>query len=268
MNIRQAINYTVLRFAPYPETEEFANVGVIVAMPGKGYFDYRMVTSEKRARRFFPELPTGLYKAARWAIEQELERIKGCWITTQRAEGLGLLDELARPKEGVMRLGGVRTVLADDPAALLERLYLRYVERDFITHNYQLELEGRVRLLLRERAPQYRRDVRIGNDDYGLTFPFVWTDAADQPLRALKPLTFMHGDPMDTYDLAGKWVMRVRRLFDKAHYQGKFMFALEQPAKGMPMANVAEDVAGELKEAGALIAAANDDRALLAFANG
>ena len=42
---RFACHYAIIRFLPYPETQEFANVGVVLACPESGYFGFKL---EKR----------------------------------------------------------------------------------------------------------------------------------------------------------------------------------------------------------------------------
>ena len=39
MNNRLACHYSVVRFCPYPETDEFVNVGVMLACPAIGFLD-------------------------------------------------------------------------------------------------------------------------------------------------------------------------------------------------------------------------------------
>jgi len=66
MTKRLACHYSVVRFCPYPETDEFVNVGVLLACPALGFLDGVRADLRRRGRvgRFFPELDPNVYKAA------------------------------------------------------------------------------------------------------------------------------------------------------------------------------------------------------------
>jgi hypothetical protein len=63
---RLACHYSVVRFCPYPETDKFVNVGVVLACPAIGYLDFSRADLRRRGRvgRFFPELDSKIYSAA------------------------------------------------------------------------------------------------------------------------------------------------------------------------------------------------------------
>lgn len=59
---RIAYQYAILRFMPYVETGEFANVGLVMAAPQQGFFAYQL--EEKRygrLTRFFKDLEASTY---------------------------------------------------------------------------------------------------------------------------------------------------------------------------------------------------------------
>ncbi len=47
MKHKTICNYAVIRFLPYPETEEFVNVGVILACPETRTIDYMLETRRR-----------------------------------------------------------------------------------------------------------------------------------------------------------------------------------------------------------------------------
>ena len=52
-----ACRYAIIQFMPYTETGEFANVGVVLACPETGYFDFKLQTKRyARITAFFNEL--------------------------------------------------------------------------------------------------------------------------------------------------------------------------------------------------------------------
>ena len=62
------MNGYVVRFLPYPETEEFVNIGVVMACPETGTFDFRIETRRReRITGFFPELEAETEDVLRFA---------------------------------------------------------------------------------------------------------------------------------------------------------------------------------------------------------
>lgn len=60
-----ACQYAIVRFAPYVETGEFANVGVLMVAPRQPYFGFKLETRRHgRITRFFEELEPKFYREA------------------------------------------------------------------------------------------------------------------------------------------------------------------------------------------------------------
>ncbi len=47
-----ACRYAVVQFAPYRETGEFANAGVVLMCPETGHFDFKLQTPHQTHHRF------------------------------------------------------------------------------------------------------------------------------------------------------------------------------------------------------------------------
>src|SRR5690554_2694543 len=73
---RIACQYVIVRFMPYVETGEFANVGVVMISPRDRYFGFKLETRRyARLTSFFKDLEGRLYRSAIYAVKQELERV-------------------------------------------------------------------------------------------------------------------------------------------------------------------------------------------------
>lgn len=69
-------NFAVVRFRPYPETEEFVNIGVVMACPQAGFFDFKIETKRRdRITHFFPELNTDVFLYGRRDFVREMKRV-------------------------------------------------------------------------------------------------------------------------------------------------------------------------------------------------
>ena len=133
-------NYAVIRFLPYPEREEFVNLGVVVACPETGEFDFRMETErDSRVLHFFPALSPNLLSTAREMFLRELERVRECVSRKSgpaspsaptRGEFDRIFNELVRPRESVLRFSGIGTLLARNSKDAMDALFESHVRQE------------------------------------------------------------------------------------------------------------------------------------------
>src|ERR1700754_1253453 len=72
-----ACRYALVRFMPHSDTEEFVNIGIVVACPQTGFFGFRLEDQKhKRVPDFFEGLSPEMYSAAVLVMSGELERVK------------------------------------------------------------------------------------------------------------------------------------------------------------------------------------------------
>ncbi len=135
--MRKACQYAIVRFLPFIETGEFANVGIVLLCSGEQFFGFRLLSRHDRIVRFFDGMDERVYTEARRFLDGELDRVRVALETgpfkrrpadVQGAQSL--FHELVRSREALMRFDTLRAVLADDPQATLDELYGLYVERN------------------------------------------------------------------------------------------------------------------------------------------
>ena len=228
-----ACRYAVVQFAPYTETEEFANVGVVLACPETGFLDFKLQTRRvRRVTAFFDELPGNVYRHAVRMFQGELERVKNLSDQDRTAAGVrDLFKALIHPREAMVRFGRERVVMADDPAAQLQRLYEHYVERSFATPEYvEATIGKRLRVLLDRVTPDHPfRAERIGDEDYYANFPLVQkVDGITR--RVIKPFNLGHEQTVDIYEHGEIWIAKIKRLRSKRLLPNDILFALSRPA--------------------------------------
>lgn len=130
--------YAIIRFLPYAETGEFANVGVVLACPAKGYFDFKLMSTRRTGRihGFFEQLELKIYRDALNYMNEELQRLR---MLAAAAVDKGAVRQLflglVHPREALLRFGETRVVMARDPGTMLVQLFARMVERDFANKN-------------------------------------------------------------------------------------------------------------------------------------
>lgn len=235
---RFACQYAIVRFLPYLETGEFANVGVVMLCPEAGLFEFRLMRHVRRITAFFEELDAGIYRRAANDFRQELKRI--CkWLEERQGEVMDvelarhLFAELTRPREALMRFDGVRVVLAEDPVAQFEELFGHYVERNFATKAYQEQLlEKHVRKVLADAKldKQYRPETLGDTAAYHARLPFVHREQG-RAVKAIKPLHLAHEDPAQIYDHGWAWLGKMNKLRALKQLPDQVLFPVQGPAE-------------------------------------
>jgi Protein of unknown function (DUF3037) len=124
-----AFYFALLRYLPRIETEEFANVGVVLMSPKTRHFSFCLLEQPtERILVFFGiqntrGLATGLYH-----YRLELDRVKAHAETLETSRWSGIFEELIRPREAVFRFSQCRYLLAAEPKTALDKLSRSYVE--------------------------------------------------------------------------------------------------------------------------------------------
>ena len=279
-----ACNYAVARFLPYPETGEFVNVGVLLACPQTGFFGY-LIETRRRARvyDFFPELHREIYATGLQSFKDQLRYFNAqVGVPPQDAEPLLVpLDKnaahlafaaLTRPREALFRFGPPSTVLTDDPAAKLNALFDHYVRRQFAQDKvFQEEVMNlRLEKMLADHhlAHFYETAVRLGNEDYHVTVPFVHRNPyTHTPNRAIKPLDLNKRGPTEILEHGDHWIARVKRLRDIDAAPARMLFTVHFPHDDLgKRVDAAKRVIGGLQEEGTEVIRYEEEAAILAFA--
>lgn len=269
-----ACQYAVIRFLPYAETGEFANVGVALACPETGYFGTRLMPTRRTSRitGFFEQLDKRIYRKAMGYLGLELDRIRQLIAehhTHDHAFVRQVFNELVRPREALLRFGDVRVILADEPTDALDDLYATLVERDFATKPYhdQLLIRGVRETLRKADLHRLYREATIGDDDLFLRVPFVHKRAGRAQL-AIKPLDLVKAEANQVYEVGGKLVDRVHRLRRHGLLPEAMLLALGLPAKDADSTwRAANEIMADLNGDDAIQAvAATDKTAIATFA--
>ncbi|MEJ2407708.1 MAG: DUF3037 domain-containing protein [Candidatus Thiodiazotropha sp.] len=151
--------YAIVRFTPFVETGEFANVGIVMMAPKARFFGFKLLMKRrKRITDFFKELDAQVFRSAMKDLNEELGRVRDLlkahgfdrrFKVNDEDFAKGIFAEMIRPRETIVRFGEPRVVLAEEPKKTLNELYAFYVERDFVTKQYrETVLEKGIRNLL------------------------------------------------------------------------------------------------------------------------
>lgn len=271
-----ACRYALLRFRPFVETGEFANVGVVLMAPDAGFFGYRLLTHYSRITRFFHQLDREVYLRGRGLFKQEVDRFAADLRRLALGDGHATVDlplagqlftEFVRPREAMLQFDDQRIALADDPQAKLDALFDHYIERNFVTREYQERLlETMVRKLLvgRQLGAAYRAE-KVGNPEFTVNFPFVHRHDG-RAARIIKPLYLAQDDSTKLLTHGGQWVDKVRRLRKRDALPEAVLFPVKAPARDTKPYQAFEEIREDLQATGVTVVAANDEQSILQFA--
>jgi hypothetical protein len=269
-----AARYAIIRFLPYAETEEFANVGVVMFAPTARYFDFRLSNKWRRLGAFFDTLDRRVFAEGMRAFQDELVRTRDRVGKLAGGGGLGqysadtIFEDLIRPREGLFRFSAVRAVMTDELEAKLAALFDHYVLHDFATSEYQEALiERTVRgVLRREGLGERFRRAKLGTGTLQFAVPFAEVDDAGRAHRIIKPMHLAHEDPVRILDHGNQWLGRLRHL-ERVHALPEAMLlAVTQPPMNTDRHDAFDEVRRDLESLGATFAASNDEKAVLGFA--
>lgn len=230
-----ACRYAIVRFVPYAETGEFANVGIVLTCPQTGYFSYRLQTKKfARITAFFSELKGQIYRDAVRAIGTELERIKlltAGFGSSDRPEAIRqTFMHLVHPREAIIRFGDARAILTENPETELELLFAHYVDHSFADSEYvEQTMVKRLHALLSElQLKDPFRPAKLGDDMVYANFPLV-QKRFDQPNKVIKPFNLNQSDPNGIYAHGDIWIPRIRRLRERKLLPEDTLFTVALP---------------------------------------
>ncbi|WP_110642628.1 DUF3037 domain-containing protein [Salinicola sp. CPA57] len=242
-------NYAIVRFQPYTDTGEFANIGVVM-LCSDGQFLYRLENKRVgRVTQFFQIQPSLLSKV-RKSFQDELSR-----ISSLMGENVGKSDvqrkvftHLIRPSETILRFSRPGTVKAEKPSEALDKIFKAYVHHDFGTQqDKEAVLARRVSEWLKHLKDRSYVERTLGNELSHVKFSFVW-EKAGKTLQVVKPISFDLEDASKITEKGDRWEARMRRLkeSDDAPLDTVFICRPPEAEEGSTRSRAYEEVQKEL----------------------
>lgn len=235
-----ACRYSIVRFLPYQETGEFANVGIVLTCPETGYFDFKVQSRRySRITDFFAELDSKVYLESIKLFAQELKRVQN-FIREEKLEAEGVrkvFQSLTHPREAIVQLTESRPRLCDEPENMLEQLFRYYVEREFSTHEYRdTVVLRRVKALVDGlKLERPFKAVTLGDEFVSAHFPlaqYASKDDVEKVDKIIKPFALNHDEPSKIIQHGALWVDRIRRLHKQPGVMPKnVLFAVDGPSQ-------------------------------------
>jgi len=263
---KQVCKYSIIRFQPYPETEEFANIGIVLYVPAFQRLEFRLLDSKHYARitHFFDPVCKPVFIQSSKVIHAEIERIKGFMRNTD----IDLYAELIRGREDIIRFSANRALLCSDPLAEVNQLFERYVHRSFLHEpSYEEKMKKQVRDLLvqYQLGDRYKESLIGESDKYEVRFPFVSQDA-NQVI--IKPVHFKHDKPSQLIDHGLSWLGKIQQLSKLGFIApNKILFTYNAPNHNQKqLYNAFSDIKQQIEAEGIVMSDVDNTEKIVKFA--
>jgi len=247
--MRMTCLYAIVRFVPYAEVSEFANVGIVLCVPERQYFNFKLAPAKfKRINDFFEALNSGLFGAAKENLENDLLRVKHLGHSTNPDQLAFMFKDIVRSRENIIRFGELRSALIDiSPDEYLEALYSKFIGRDFITperHSIEDKMVKTIRDNFKSHhLPVYKR-AKITSELIEATFPLVNQENGN---KVIKPLAFKQDSTTQIIEHGERWHGKIKRLINSGNLiNANILLPFEAPKPKNPLLTKAynEVVAG------------------------
>lgn len=261
-----ACRYSIVRFLPYQETGEFANIGIVLVCPETGYFDFKLQSRRyRRIADFFAELDSKVYLESIKLFRSELKRVQG-YAREQRLDAEGIrkmFQALTHPREAIVKLTEARPRLSEDPEQTLDQLFRYYVEREFYTQEFRdTVVERRVKALIDSLGLERPfKAVTLGDEFVSAHFPLVQYAGEDKVGKVIKPFALNHDEPSRIIQHGASWLDRIKRLRKKGVVPQNVLFAVDGPSTNAGKCAIAfQDICSELSEEVSVVSSNDRER--------
>lgn len=206
--MRAIVRYSIVRFRPFVETGEFANVGIVALHFATQRFTFKLAPRRlRRVSSFFHDVDAAVYSNTVAALRLEFKRIEQDGTTVAGAA----FEHLTQERESAVVFSEPRLIMADGTfKSIVDDLYQRYVMRSFITPEYRESLLTRsVSQTLRKNSIRGYRKLRIEDEIMPISFDL---GSENNGLRVIKPLAFVQKSTIGIIDHGATWQARLRHL--------------------------------------------------------
>ena len=266
--MKQACKYNVIRFQPYDDTEEFANIGVILYAPTTGEFVFKLLPQNTYGRitSFFSKLDKKILQDTLKLLSGELGRVQKMPLDFKDFDLL--YNELVRPREGMIQHSEHSVQFTENPAETVNELFQHYVHHSFTEkagHEERMRASITQLLNTHDLAGRFKR-ASLGSDYYEVALPFVHKNVANPAV--IKPIHFKHADSTKLFDHGLQWLTKMDQLFRmKVTTADNVLFTYKAPAhQEGKIYDAYEKVSEQIRESGITMLDIESKAAIAEFA--
>lgn len=264
---KQLCRYAIIRFTPFVETEEFANIGVFMQSP-KGLHFKLELRKQARITHFFDDLNPNVFRNALRELKKELERICELGNSDLEAKRLeALFQEVVRPRETLLNFSDIKAGLYLDTSKALDDIFSHFVGRNFVTKEYKEHtMEKSVRGFLEEAniAAHYKRKT-LGDSVYKMTFPFV--KQTENQILAIKPLHLANEKATEVINNGGHWLFKINELRNRNVLGENLLLTLDAEPAALDAKDAFHDIKRRFKSENIVYTQNENKKEILTFAS-
>jgi hypothetical protein len=263
---RQICKYSIIRFQPYVETEEFANIGIVLYATASKSVMFRLLrANDKRVNQFFEPLNKAVFKEVLDITRTELERVAERMTQTFNPK-MDSYEELIKPRQDIIQYSQNRVLFSTDINNTLAELYEHYVKRSFVhKEGHEEIMQRRIQVLLKAQGLDNQfKEHDVGEKKYTVRLPFVNSERK----AAIKPIHFTHPDSSKLIEHGLSWLMKVQQLNRYGYINPEHvLFAYTPPEyqRGV-LFQAFTDIKEEIERAGIITATIANDEDITGFA--
>lgn len=201
--------YSIIRFRPYAETGEFANIGVIVFDIASGEADFRVARKRfARIGNFFDSLAHDAYSHAIEGLRIELPRMIEYVPETFSRSAIEQFSDLFGSRESSILFSEPRVIKSGLPLGqLTDDLFDRFVRRDFDKSvDPEAALTKKIRRELHNIGAKHFKSLTLDDEIVPIRFPL---GHHGRQTVGIKPLAFNHKSPLHILDYGAYWTKRL-----------------------------------------------------------
>jgi hypothetical protein len=124
-NLLKACSYSLVRYVPNTEREEFLNIGVFLHSADEQFLDCLITDDFRRVKRFHPQVDLGLLRDLQGHFEQQIQEHEN--------DLAGYLRETQESFSNLIQITPPRPLLTAEPQAEIQQLFERFVGRRLAT---------------------------------------------------------------------------------------------------------------------------------------
>lgn len=266
---KYACQYKIVRFMPFVETGEFANIGILLFCPSMSQLEFRLApTRFGRVTQFFHGMDASVYKEVISTLGKEFDRIQKLMAIDEAARAKDIFNELSRSKGGVIHFSNARVLMADGLKEAVDDLYSHFIGRSFNTKKYrETILVHNLRNTLKQvNLDHVYKDAKVNAGIIHVHLPFVHQE--DGVLKGgIKPIAFDQSTVERSVKHADSWLSQAEHLIDADVDAKDLLFTLDfESVSDKGLEKYLRKFQSKLSDLGIETANAHDKSSIIKFA--
>ncbi|OPX56223.1 Protein of unknown function [Oceanospirillum multiglobuliferum] len=264
-----ACQYKIVRFMPFLETGEFANIGILLFCPSTSQLEFRLAPARfGRVTQFFTGMEVSVYKEIISTLGKEFDRTQKLMAIEGGTRAKDIFNELSRSKGGVVHFSDTRVLMASSLKQTTDELYNHFVGRSFNTKKYRetILVQNLRNTLKQVNLDHVYKEAKINAGLINISLPFVHQKCGVLK-GGIKPIAFDQSTVERSVKHADSWLSQAEHLVDADIDAKDLLFTLDfESVNDRGLERYIRKFQDKLSELGIETANAKDECSIIKFA--